>query len=406
MKWSIKRIIILTELPFIDRHYTIWGVDTLIKNGFSVEVWDISSFLYDFKFGIQDLLSDKNVHFKHCKFSTKTEIINALSNVNRSDFLNVFIGYYPKIFFIYRIISKKKIAYAVPLFNTLPISQKILSPSRTTSLSLIKKFLAINKTTFIKNIPNMLIQRYSFGIKPASLAIAGGTASLDNTQYPVGKNTQILWAHSIDYDIFLQNNVNNEKNVTIPSNTGVFLDDYLPFHSDFEINHINPPVSPEEYYPKLCKFFSYLEKKFGISIIIAAHPCANYDQLPDYFEGRPVFRSMTAQLVKKSRFVMIHASTSINFAILYQKPIVFLTLDKLYNHEGTCSRMGEMVENMAFLLHKTSINLDKVSSINLDLELEIDKNAYKTYKNLHIKKDGSEERELWQLFADHIKENY
>lgn len=406
MKGLIKRIIIFTELPFIDRHYTIWGVDTLIKNGFSVEVWDISSFLYDLKFGIQELLSDKNVHFKHCKFSTQTEIIDALSNVNHSDFLNVFIGYHPKIFFIYKIISKKKIAYAVPLFNTLPISQKKLFPSRITSLSLIKKFLAINKTIFIKNIPNLLIQRYPFGIKPASLAIAGGTASFDNTQYPVGKKTHILWAHSIDYDIFLQNNVNNEKNVNIPSNTGVFLDDYLPFHPDFKINHINPPVSPEEYYPKLCRFFSYLEKNFGTTIIIAAHPTANYDQLPDYFEGRQVIRDMTAQLVKESRFVMIHASTSINLAIVYQKPILFLTLDKLCKTEGSCRRMGELIENMAFLLNKTPINLDEEHSINLVQELEIDKNAYRNYKNLHIKKDGSEEREMWQLFVDFIKENY
>lgn len=377
-------------------------MDTLIKNGFSVEVWDISSFLYDYNFGKQEPFCEQNVHFKYCKFSKKKEITDALSKVNRSDFINVFIGYHVKIYFIYKIISHKQIAYAVPLFNTLPISHILSSPQRrTTLLSLYKKFLTIPKKTVIKNIGDLLIHKYSFGIRPASLAIAGGTASLDNTQYPIGIKTQVLWAHSTDYDSFLQNNIQNGKKGNFPSNTGVFLDDYLPFHPDFKINHTDPPVSPQEYYPKLCRFFSYLEKNFGTTIIIASHPTAAYDQLPDYFEGRPVIRGMTAQLVKESRFVMIHASTSINFAILYQKPIIFLTLDTLYS-----SRMGELVENMAFLLHKTPINLDAIPSINLDRELEIDKNAYRNYKHLHIKKDGSEEREMWQLFADHLKDNY
>ena len=95
MKGSINRIIFFNELPLTDRLYKICGVDTLIKNGFSVEIWNISIFLYEDLFRTEEEpLCEQGGHFKHCIFSTKKEIIAALSNVNSSDFIIVTIGYY------------------------------------------------------------------------------------------------------------------------------------------------------------------------------------------------------------------------------------------------------------------------------------------------------------------------
>ena len=412
MKRFIERIIIITELPFTDRHSKIWGVNTLIQNGFSVEVWDISSFLYNSIFEISSPINEKNFQFKQKKFSSETEIIDAISNLSNVDFVNVFIGYYPKIFFIYKLISEKKINYAVPLFNTLPFSNRasIASPKETSRVTYIINLLKIDIKKFINKITNHWIHKNpcfsDYGIKSASVAIAGGTASLDDKQYPVDINTRILWTHSIDYNISLQNDVNHETGIKIPSNSGVFLDDYLPFHPDFKIKKIEPPLSPEEYYPKLCRFFSYLEKKYSANIIIAAHPTAKTEQLSALFEGRLVYQGMTAQLVKDSQFVMMHASTSINFAIIYRKPILFLTLGKLRKTGESSCQIGDLIQNMSLLLEKIPINLDEDPSINLDQELKIDIDAYNNYKDLHIKKKGSEERDMWQLFAEFIKENF
>jgi hypothetical protein len=407
---SINTIIILTQLPFIDRHYQIWGVETLIQNGFSVEVWDISPFLYDVSFGLVESISKKDFDYKLRKFSTEKEISDALSNLNNSVFINVFIGFFPKIEFIYLIISKKEIAYAVPLFNALPFSH-ILSFStshRNINASLSSKISRNKIKEFIKWIKNHLVYKRPYflelGIQPASLAIAGGVASLYDKQYPYNNRTKILWTHCIDYNISLQNVLNNENYLGLPDNCGVFLDEFLPFHLDFKIQSVDPPLSPEEYYPKLCRFFSYIEKKYGTTIIIASHPSATYDQLPNFFEGRKIIKDKTAQLVKESSFVMLHASTSINYAIIYQKPIILLTLDKLCKPKKSTSRIGELTENMASLLQKVPFNLDEEPSIILDSELKINEDAYRMYKNLYIKKQGSEEKDMWQIFADYINQ--
>jgi hypothetical protein len=398
---SINRIIIFFEIPFSKQLYSTFGIETLIKNNFLVEVWDFSSFLYRV-FEEQEVISVHHDKFKYYRFMSKREIEDSLSSLTQSDFVNCFIGFSHQTLFIYKILSKKNIDYSIPLFNSLPVSTNQKNKNSKKHLLLIKKLVFLNKKTIFDHIINKIIRNHfrMFGIKPATLCIAGGTASTDVNQFPVDKTTHILWTHCIDYDIFLQN---SGKNFSPYPDCAIFLDDFLPFHPDFTMINDNAPISPEDYYPKLCTFFSYMEHNFGARIIIAAHPRSTYEKLPDYFEGRSIIRGETEQLVKQCSFVIVHASTSINFAILYKKPIIFLTMDAFNKNVGI-SRMGEIIENMASLLGKIPHNLDDPFSIDFDKEMEIQINAYEAYKNAYIKKEGSKEEEIWQILADYIKE--
>jgi hypothetical protein len=400
---SINRIIIFFEMPLTLRWYTIFGIETLIQNDFLVEVWDFSSFYYQ-QFEQQEVMSVYNVKFKYHRFTNKSEIEDALSLLTRSDFVNCFIGFSYRTLFIYKILSKKNIDYSVPLFNPIPVLNDKKNKKPKKLLSLIKKITVLEKKTSFDHIVNKIIRNHFgiFGIKAATLCIAGGSASMDVNQFPVDVTTQILWTHSTDYDIFLQN---SGKNLSPYPGCAIFLDDFLPFHPDFTMINEKAPITPEDYYPKLCTFFSYLERNFGIRIVIAAHPQSTYEKLPDYFEGRPIIQGETAKLVKDCSFVIVHASTSVNFAILYQKPIIFLTMDAFNKNEGI-SRMGEIIENMASQLGKIPHNLDDPLSIDFDKEMVIQINAYEAYKNKYIKKEGSQELEMWQILADYIKKKY
>ena len=80
-------------------------------------------------------------------------------------------------------------------------------------------------------------------------------------------------------------------------------------------------------------------------------------------------------------------------------------MDAFNKNEGI-SRMGEIIENMASQLGKIPHNLDDPLSIDFDKEMEIQINAYYAYKNKYIKKEGSQELEMWQILADYIKEKY
>ena len=180
---------------------------------------------------------------------------------------------------------------------------------------------------------------------------------------------------------------------------GVFLDEYLPFHPDFIHLQMAHPTTAEDYYPLLRRFFGFLEDNYGVRIIIAAHPRSRYEELPNYFGGRPVIRGKTAQMVRESEFVIAHSSTSLNFAVLFYKPVIFITTNQLEQ-----SSQGPFIHLMASWFGKQPINIDdQPIGVDWESELRINEEAYARYRNSYIKKDNSEELPFWQIVSNKIK---
>ena len=106
-------------------------------------------------------------------------------------------------------------------------------------------------------------------------------------------------------------------------------------------------------------------------------------------------------MIKKSGIVITHASTAINFVVLFNKPVVFIRTNELDENRGLLS-----IRSMPDNLGKKLINIDDSIEINLEKELLVDKNSYAEYKNSYIKKVDSIDLPFWQVFADYINEKY
>lgn len=389
---KINKIIFFIESPYNQRDHGRFGIALLENNGFVVEVWEFTPFLHP-EVHEQVKVSDPITYNKHFIFNSKREALNAILKIKDRTFIVFFMGYYFKAYGIFRAVSKKNLKYATFMANALPLP--VSNQSHNKGIANILK--RIKKITPNK-LSNYMFPRVPFkllGIKPATFNLAGGEES-NHYAYPIDSNTKTLWLHSLDYDLYLDN---KEKPNEIDNDVGVFLDEYLPFHPDYLHSGLPAASSPEEYYPLLCNFFDFIENKYHVKIIIAAHPRSRYEEYPDYFGGREVIRGQTIELVKKSTFVILHSSTSINFAILFKKPCIFITTEKIQ-----LSYMGTFINNMSYLLGKTPILLDKNFVINWDEELKIDERAYKNYRNAYIKKDGTQELPFWQMFANELKQ--
>ena len=385
---KITKIIYLIESPFNQRDYKRFGVDIFIQDGFEVYVWDFTPFLHPEvyrKVNVPDPITYK----KYRRFLTKREALSAILKEFHGSFVVSLIGYNFKSFSIFRALSKNKISYSVSMSNALPsVTQKKLQP-----IDVLKKILRATPKKLINYVFVPIPYRY-LGIKSACFNLAGGEYST-HYKYPVSPKTETLWLHTLDYDIFLK-----ERNKLVPTkkNMGVFLDSYLPFHPDFIHQQVPPPTTPKEYYPLLCRFFDLLENNYGIRINIAAHPRSRYEELPDYFGGRSVIRGKTVHMVRESGFVVAHSSTALNFAVLFGKPVIFITTDKLQQ-----SSQGPFIKLMASWFGKLPININNPIEIDWDKELTVDEKAYSKYKNSNIKKNGSEELPFWQVVSNKIK---
>lgn len=387
---AINKIIYFTYSTFDDRDYERWGVNFLKNAGFDVEVWEFTPFLFPNVYKNREIAATLKDEL-YLIFHKKKDACNAIMNIPQDVFIICLAHYSLNSYKIYRALSKRKLKYAV--FVALAIA---LAPSINNNF--IYKLRKLNHLTINK------VMQYLFnkcphsllGVRPASLILAGGENSLSSYRYPIDSKTDILWGHSFDYDLFLkEKDICHIKNDRI---TGVFLDEYLPFHEDFKYLGMLPPITKEEYYPLMCRVFEFFEKKYGAKIIIAAHPSSEYDKHPDYFEGREVIKGKTSELVKNGDFVIVNMSLAFDFAVLYYKPIVFITFDTFNKNY-----IGPYIDHIASFLGKKPINANQALPFELKDELNVNVTLYDNYKNAYIKKKGSKELIFWQIFADKIK---
>jgi hypothetical protein len=229
---------------------------------------------------------------------------------------------------------------------------------------------------------------------PPDIMVHAGEAGL--AKAPAGVR-HLIAAHSLDYDEFLK--CNGQFRTTEPF--AVFLDENMVHHSDYAFSHLVPPTTEPNYFPALNAFFDEFETRTGMEVRFAAHPRSNYEQSPHLLGGRSPLREQTAQLVRDSSLVFAHGSTSIAFAALWRKPIVFLT-----NSDIERSWYGGEIRVRAELFDAPYINIDKFGPEEIDLALRSPGNeqACAEYVRLYVKTPGSAERPLWSIVSDYIEE--
>lgn len=375
----IQTIIFFIERSFDTRDIKRFGIETLQQSGFKVEIWDFSAiFTPDMHPpGLPEEL--ESLVRRH---RSRDEATVAVKNLDQTSFVALYLTYQLRSLWLFRALSRSPAHYSVDTANAIP-------PIPRASRNLLRKLLSV-KAEHLLNSLFCRLPVAQLGVKPPAFRIAGGKQSV-----PSGCREPVLWLHTMDYDLYLDN---LDKPAVVQPKTGVFLDEYRPYHSDYAHQSITPPTTPEAYYPLLNRFFENLEHKYGVQIVIAAHPRSEYEKHPGIFGTRQVIKGKTAELVRTAGFVLMHCSTSINFLVMYRKPALFITTDSLSSHFE-----GPYIDIMAGLLGKQPINISREPDCDLNQELTVDEAAYDAYMEQYIKTSGTPDRHYWQQFADHIK---
>ena len=235
--------------------------------------------------------------------------------------------------------------------------------------------------------------------KALNFLIVGGEAASDDSRFPIDKNTSIICAHAMDYDLFL----NEELTESINNNFvdySVFIDGNIFDASDYELLDINPHCISDQYYPKLNSFFDTFEKYSNTKIIIAENPKADLKNRRNPFNERKIINGNTCQLVKYSKNVIVETSTAVNFAVMYKKPVVFIDSEMYSN------LFKSMIHAQAKALNSKPINYDFSDKyfLNIENNFSIDENAYNKYFHKYIKQKNTPLKPKWEIFCDFLDE--
>lgn len=390
----IKRIIFFLSQTLSQRNYDRLGFDILKSNGFEVSVLDFTPYLYPdlYKW---EIANERQVEFEEIFLIHDLETaIDKILHIPNETFIIALLPYSIKTISIYRALSETNAKFAVFVSNAFPR----LSKSGNLMLygqKLLSEFIFHQKEFWLKvenKLKNYKLKYSMSKIKSATLLLAGGSASVNYCNYPIDEHTEILWLHQLDYDLYLKEIVLPYE----PADKAVFLDACLFQHSDDLALNIKQKGNQTDYYSNLNKFFDLVERDLGLKVEIAAHPRSTYNNNP--FGNRPMKKFETAHAVRESKLVIADDSTSINYAVLFNKPVI-LTVSK---------EMHDSVKNsvyaFAYWLGKDVINIDNIETIDWKDELKINQERYEKYKNSYIKTAKSPILPFWQIVADRLRE--
>ena len=156
-------------------------------------------------------------------------------------------------------------------------------------------------------------------------------------------------------------------------------------------------VDANAYFDALNNFFDFIEKEFGVEVIIATHPKSNYKKNP--FGGRETVKFTTEQLIKHCEFAICHMSTAISFAILNEKPLLFVSCSAIKSTmpQYDCYiRFFASHLNSAFIYLPDEISKDKI-------QLKIDSEAYKQYAYDFLTHKSTEQTTTREIFLHFLR---
>jgi len=319
---KFNKVIYIRYNPLTQKVYNDFYFNEVESIGLKVEYWDVSSLFFKTIPGVED----SSFLTKTIKFNTYKEIEEQLKSERSLDkclFISI-MSFDQLIIKLYKLLTKYNCNLGVFGRNVLPFgantNMSILDYLKKINIKRISNFIKFK--LLLKYLKNGKIKKYDY----VFLAGNYGWRGIGRINQTDINNSIKININSDDYDVctMLSNKIDSTNKYIL------FLDEYLPLHPDTILLGIKT-IKPNDYYPELNKYFDFIEKKYGLPIIIAAHPKALEYHNKNYFNGRQVSFYQTAALTKNALFVIAHDSTSVNYPIYFNKKIHFITSDNIMN---------------------------------------------------------------------------
>ena len=383
----MKKILILTPFTFTRRDYRRFGLD-ILKRNFFVKILDFSPWFYPnyHKEFINEIFTGE----EYISIKKENDFLS-LNLINEKFIIFDLLDTNKKSYWVRNKLKNKNSIFLT--FNLNPIPK-----AEIPKYTLIKKYINFlpQPKVFFMSLFNLFLNKF-YNNKTTyvpDISVVAGLEPLANL-----KSKKKLYAHSMDYDIYLKIKEKETSTNKVPP-YAVFIDQDFITHPDMKIFNYDRPVSENKYYPALINFFKNFKIKTGLDIKFAVHPKSRNKKLKELLKEIDYSFGNTEELIKNSSLVLLHSSTAISFAVLFKKPIIILTSDELKK-----SWLWPRIKVLSKYTDTKPINIDKdlESQLNLENIFNFDKEKYSKYLNQYLKVPDSPDIPLWEIVGNYLK---
>ncbi len=378
---SVKKLHIFYANFFSQRDYDRFEIDTLLSEGVDVAIWEMTPLFLQSQFKAQQpkpLAGNVQPTF----YRTIRQVLRDLATLTEADHVIFCLPPSFRSYWILRRMGQLNIHYST-IYMSLP---RVFFPMGKEKILFYLSTMNLHKGLEILYKLSGLQQRLTN--RPQYSLICGGT---DTKR--LGQNArECIMAHSLDYEIFrtCKGNVAQEEDIA------VFIDEAMTCHPENLTWRINN-VSEELYYPLMRRFFDWVEATTGLKVVICAHPRSNYSDREAPFGDRQIVRGNTCEIIGRSKLTLAHMSTATGYAVLFRKPIAFLTFKEMSAYTQA------YIRSYADELKRPILDLHQPATWPSIPFMDVDGSVYEGYMERHIKLKNAPDSSPWTTFLRHLR---
>lgn len=361
-----EKIIFLFVTPPVDGDEKKYSLKLLSDLGFQIVIYDVTPL---FAPDVDSAITKDRIHsdfVQYRRIKQKDELRNIIrDNSSDSFFLPMFDDYY-LVRVVYKYFSKYNVRYGY--VNNLVYE---LDTNGKDTLKITKK--NINSGKICSALYNRLFRKV-VPYKHAEFIAFGSELSKESvrSRCRIGKNTKELDLHTFDFQRFRDSSA-----VSIDyGDYCVFLDQYIPYHPD-NIKDRGLSINAQTYYEEMRCILDAVAERFCMSVVVAAHPRADYTNKKVFPDNYIIERGKTSELIKGAKLVLAHFSTAIGFVALADVPLCIVIPKSI----GQISEFKHSGEEFAELLG-TGLITEPYDTENI--ELKVDKERYKSFAEKYM----------------------
>jgi hypothetical protein len=340
-EFDARRYIILFNNSYRKRDWLRFGCQVFANEGFEVvAVQTIPASGEDFAHAVIQC---------HDRMSLEQKI----GSVGSGDFILNLIGFDSSTAWVYDWLGDEQADYAVMTRGGLPYSFVGFRSALGFRDWLRLRGLDLRRWAGAKVRRALWAQRIRKALAPRWWLRAGRSPiQMSNPPYPSLCRAQVIPMVHLDVEAAQS----TRAQTTLQRPYAVFLDQMMADHPDLQLLEMECPVDPDRYHDAMARSFREIERQFGIDVVVARHPKATSEGVKRL--GRPVPADATSALVQGSRLVLCHYTTAVSYAVIFRKPVLFLTSDDMEANEA-----GIMVARFSSWLGGRRVNIDHLPAV-------------------------------------------
>jgi len=376
-----KKLLFFYRSNFTRYDWDRFGLDQLVAAGFAVRIVQFNhlpGFEFLGKLSRDDSFQDICVYPRSFE-----ELDRYLSAMQPGDVVFTTVGFKRDTAWLFRLFTKNNVNYIVQSFNYQNTfkgwrySRGLRDLVRNKGID--ARFLLSQFLHFISLCLSPSVRYLS--LRPPAVSIRAGH---DPFRF-VPTFPHLHRAHAVAIESVDCRTADHPPPIAaeLPARYAVFLDQNLPYHPDFVILGLRT-VDPERYGAQINESLSGIESRTGLPVVIAPNP--KWANARVDFGSRKIVAGATAELVRKSSLVVAHYSNSISFAVLFRKPVVFLT-----SHEMMMCGLDRHVACSSSWLGSKRLLMDRIAKElpPIDRLFTVNEIRYRAYDRTFLRTAGA-----------------